>query len=209
MSRRITAWLLCLLLCVLPVFAGNVPEPEEAGSPSPEQPFPVPEGCHPRQRAIAEAWQLLKPALGDQPVYIAEPSVSEPYAIGTLSGSYLDTGLQYLNFLRGLAGLEPAALSDHLCVQAQYGSVLLAANDSLTHTPEKPAGMESSFYRMGANACASSNLSMRFGYQHDTLLQNALQGHMDEDSPLNRLHLGHRRWLLEPRLGKTLSLIHI
>ena len=35
MSRRITAWLLCLLLCVLPVFAGNVPEPEEAGSPSP------------------------------------------------------------------------------------------------------------------------------------------------------------------------------
>ena len=203
MSRRITAWLLCLLLCVLPVFAGNVPEPEEAGSPSPERLFPVPEGCDPRQRAIAEAWQLLKPALGDQPVYAAEPSVSEPYAIGTLSGPYLDTGLQYLNFLRGLAGLEPAALSDHLCVQAQYGSVLLAANDSLTHTPEKPAGMESSFYRMGANACASSNLSMRFGYQHDTLLQNALQGHMDEDSPLNRLHLGHRRWLLEPRLGKT------
>ena len=112
MSRRITAWLLCLLLCVLPVFAGNVPEQEEAGSPSPEQPLPVPEGCDPRQRAIAEAWQLLKPALGDQPVYAAEPSVSEPYAIGTLSGPYLDTGLQYLNFLRGLAGLEPAALSD-------------------------------------------------------------------------------------------------
>lgn len=34
MSRRITAWLLCLLLCVLPVFAGNVPEPEQSGSPS-------------------------------------------------------------------------------------------------------------------------------------------------------------------------------
>ena len=59
MSRRITAWLLCLLLCVLPVFAGNVPEQEEAGSPSPERRLPVPDGCDPRQGLIGGGGQLL------------------------------------------------------------------------------------------------------------------------------------------------------
>lgn len=143
------------------------------------------------------------PETPDAPVNPNLPSVTAPYAIGQVNPDYLDSGLRYLNFLRHLAGLSPVTLSDHLNVQAQYGAVLLAATDTLSHTPDKPADMDSAFFRMGANACATGNLSMRYGFEESILLQSALQGHMDEDSALNRLDLGHRRWLLDPRLGKT------
>lgn len=195
MFRRTVLTLLCLLLCSVPVFAEDPPPVLQEESPA------LP-NFDPQQQALSQDLLALTPALGEQPVYLTEPSVTAPYAIGALNPAYLETGLQYVNYIRTLAGLAPVTLSEHLCVQAQYGAVVLAAGDTLTHTPEKPADMEASFYRMGANACASSNISMRFLYQHDILLQSALQGYMDEDSPLNRLDLGHRRWLLDPTLGK-------
>ena len=200
MYRRVFLLLLCLLFCTVPVFAEDPPPVSEEVPPVLEE---APRSAFdPAQQALAEDWLSLAPALGEQPVYLTEPSVTAPYAIGALNPVYLETGLRYMNYLRRLAGLEPVTLSEHLCVQAQYGAVVLAAGDTLTHTPEKPVDMEASFYRMGANACGASNISMRFLYQHDILLQSALQGYMDEDSPLNRLDLGHRRWLLDPSLGK-------
>ena len=196
MFRPIAICLLIFSLCTTPVLAADKkPAPEEA------PPIPAEVQIDPDQQAIADYWDTLTAEVVDP--YLTPPSVVSPYLIGELNPAYTDTGLRYLNFVRWLSDLQQVTLSDHLCVQAQYGAVLLAANDVLTHTPEKPADMEASFYRMGANAAAASNLSMRFGFETATLLQSALQGHMDEDSPPNRLDLGHRRWLLDPRLGKV------
>lgn len=180
MLKRIALCILCLLLCVTPAFAAD------AG-----------------QEALAQIWQSAQPKPEDQPVYLTEPSSAAPYAIGDLTPQYRESGLRYLNFLRQLAGLAPVTLSEHLCVQAQYGAVLLAANDTLSHTPEKPWDMGASFYRMGSSACKAANLSMRYNYSHSGLLQNALQGQMNELSASNRQALGHRRWLLDPALGQT------
>ena len=194
MFRRIAICLLILSLCTIPALAADKkPQPKEEPS------VPAEVQIDPDQQSIADYWSTLTPE-ADEP-YLTQPSVVSPYLIGELNPTYTDTGLRYLNFLRWLSDLQQVTLSDHLCVQAQYGAVLLAANDSLSHSPEKPADMEASFFRMGANAAAASNLSMRFGFETATLLQSALQGHMDEDSALNRLDLGHRRWLLDPRLG--------
>ena len=194
MFRRITAFLLCLCLCAVPVLAAH-----KEAAPVPDH---TPEiAADPRQQAIADYWTSLTPEASA--IFSVEPSSRAPYAIGALDSAYLNDGLRLLNFYRWLAGLESVSLSDHLNVQAQYGAVVLAANDSLTHTPKKPSDMSDSFYRMGANACAGSNLSMRYGYPLDTLLQSALQAHMDELSASNRMDLGHRRWLLDPTLGKV------
>ena len=196
MFRRMTAVFLLFSLFSLPALAAH-----KESQPVEEVPIPAAVQIDTRQQAIADYWSTLTPeAIAP---YLTPPSVLSPYLIGELHPAYTDTGLRYLNFVRWLCGLQQVILSDHLCVQAQYGAVLLAANDILSHTPEKPADMEASFYRMGANAAASSNLSMRYGFETAALLQSALQGHMDEDSPLNRLDLGHRRWLLDPRLGKV------
>lgn len=193
MIRRITAFVLIVLLCASPVLAAHL------DTVQPEIPAEI--TVDPRQQAIADYWNALTPEATT--VFTALPSTRVPYAIGALDSTYLNDGLRRLNFYRWLAGLESVTLSDHLNVQAQYGAVVLAANDSLTHTPKKPSGMAESFYRMGANACAGSNISMRFGYDIGTLLQSALQAHMDELSASNRTDLGHRRWLLNPALGKV------
>ena len=186
------------------IYLSQPQEPENAETPdAPSQEPVTPPDTDLPEAPSQEPVLPPDPAVSETPVNPNLPSVTAPYAIGQVSPDYLDSGLRYLNFLRQLAGLSPVALSDHLNVQAQYGAVLLAANDTLSHTPDKPADMDSAFYRMGANACASGNLSMRYGYEQSTLLQNALQGHMNEDSALNRLDLGHRRWLLDPKLGKT------
>ncbi len=197
--RRFAAFLLCLLLCAQTALAADKrPKPE----PETEEAPPVLLTVDPRQQTLADGLLALTPELGEQPVYLTEPVTAAPYAMGELNPVYLQTGLDYVNYIRALVGLSAVTLSDLLCVQAQYGAVVLAAGDTLTHTPEKPADMEASFFRLGANACAASNLSMRFLYQHDILLQSALRGHLDEDTALNRLDLGHRRWLLDPRLGQ-------
>ena len=194
MFRRITAFLLCLYLCAAPVLAAH-----KEAEPAPDHTLEI--AADPRQQAIADYWTSLIPEASA--VFSVEPSSRAPYAIGALDSAYLNDGLRLLNFYRWLAGLEPVSLSDHLNVQAQYGAVVLAANDTLTHSPKKPSGMSDSFYRMGSNACSGSNLSMRYGYPIETLLQSALQAHMDELSASNRTDLGHRRWLLNPSLGKV------
>ena len=194
MFRRITAFLLCLCLCAAPVLAAD-----KGSTPTPDRTLEI--AADPQQQAIADYWTSLTPEASA--VFSAEPSSRAPYAIGALDSVYLNDGLRLLNFYRWLAGLEPVSLSDHLNVQAQYGAVVLAANDTLTHSPKKPSGMSDSFYRMGSNACSGSNLSMRYGYPMETLLQSALQAHMDELSASNRTDLGHRRWLLNPSLGKV------
>lgn len=178
-KRLFPVLLLAAALCAVPAMAFDSPAPV--------------------QQEAAEAWEALQPQAG--PVYVSEPWTQGPWRIGQVEPSYLDSGLQYVNFIRTLAGLEPVTLSEHLSIQAQYGAVLLAANDELTHSPAKPAGMGDSFYRMGRQAAERSNLSLRYGYPWETLLQSAVQGHLDEKSEENRRTLGHRRWLLDPRLG--------
>ena len=194
MFRRITAFLLCLCLCAAPALAAH-----KEAEPAPDRTLEI--AVDPRQQAIADYWASLTPEASA--VFSVEPSSRAPYAIGALDSAYLNDGLRLLNFYRWLAGLQPVSLSDHLNVQAQYGAVVLAANDTLTHSPKKPSGMSDSFYRMGSNACSGSNLSMRYGYPVETLLQSALQALMDELSASNRTDLGHRRWLLNPTLGKV------
>ena len=95
MFRRTVLTLLCLLLCSVPVFAEDPPVLPE-GSPALS-------GFDPQQQALSQDLLALTPALGEQPVYLAEPSVTAPYAIGALNPAYLETGLQYVNYIRTLA----------------------------------------------------------------------------------------------------------
>ena len=190
MFRRITAFLLCLCLCAAPVLAAD-----KGSTPTPDRTLEI--AADPQQQAIADYWTSLTPEASA--VFSVEPSSRAPYAIGALDSAYLNDGLRLLNFYRWLAGLEPVSLSDHLNVQAQYGAVVLAANDTLTHSPKKPSGMSDSFYRMGSNACSGSNLSMRYGYPMETLLQSALQAHMDELSDAGPLSPVSKMPFLGPR----------
>ncbi|MBQ8951522.1 MAG: hypothetical protein IJ065_10285 [Eubacterium sp.] len=140
-------------------------------------------------------------------IFSVEPSVSSPYTLGELDDIYLDTGLTYLNFYRSIANLNQVAMSDDLIYGsggAQYGAVLLAAEDNFGHTPPQPADMDNDFYSNGYAATGSSNLSARMGYCPANSLRSAVIGCMDDkNSTGNLTTMGHRRWFLNPTLGNV------
>lgn len=136
-----------------------------------------------------------------------EPSVTSPYALGELSPSFLDSGLTYFNYIRYLAGLPAVELSEEKNTAAQHGAVVMAANNELAHFPTQPEDMDDAFYQAGYAATSTSNLSMRgtssAGSSRLDVLQSAIAGQMSDSGSNNLSTLGHRRWLLSPKLLYT------
>lgn len=130
-------------------------------------------------------------------VYTVQPSTSAPYAPGTVSTQALQQATDRLNALRRLAGVPEVRLDTALCENAQYGAVLMAANGDISHTPGRPTDMEESFYQQGYEAASSSNL-----YAGVTLT-TAPDGFMDDSDASNISRVGHRRWQLNPDMGKV------
>ena len=156
-----------------------------------DQPMPTREQLLAAYRAIPSATSLFD----------TEPSITAPYAPGKLSDSLLQNGLAYLNFIRLVANLPAQQLDSVLNEDAQHAAVIMAANDSISHTPSRPAGMEDAFYNRGYNAASSSNLYYSFGYTDLTCLKNAVQGFIDDSvGESNLQRVGHRRWVLNPQL---------
>lgn len=157
---------------------------------------------HPTKEAIIAKRATVTDATS---LYTQEPSVTAPYATGKLTDDFLESGITYLNYIRFVAGLPEVSLSETFNKSAQYGAVLLAAIDELTHYPAQPADMDDAFYQAGYDATTSSNLSSRGGYYDLTdMLKSSLEGCMNDNNSLQNLScVGHRRWLLNPVLSKV------
>lgn len=192
MKKRILCLFLSLSLLLTPTFAAGVSSssaPRSSGLTS------LPKLS---QNEIAQL--LAENPLGFAgDAFVTAPSVSAPYAAGTVSASALITALDRLNLMRRLAGLNAVTLDNALTSRAQHGAVLLAANGVLTHFPEQPADMDESFYNAGLNAASSSNIYMGT----NATLPQAVDAFMDDSDGGNLPMLGHRRWLLNPTMGKT------
>ena len=71
------------------------------------------------------------------------------------------------------------------------------ANGELDHTPEQPEGMDDERFRQGYEGTSHSNLAMGSG------LAGSVEQYMDDSDPSNIDRIGHRRWCLNPTMGKT------
>ena len=155
----------------------------------------------PTKEELRAKWATVTDA---STVYETEPSITAPYAAGALTEDYLQSGITYLNFIRYVAGLPEVPLDDNLNDLAQHAAVVMAANDTMSHYPSKPAGMDDSFFQKGYEAAGDANLSAFYGaYKPLTMLQKAVQSFMDDNGPYNVPTVGHRRWVLNPTLGKV------
>lgn len=147
----------------------------------------------------AEILQLIEEAPLDwsSDVFTAAPSCTAPFALGSVKTSALQGAANRLNLLRRLAGLPDITLDMELCEDAQYSAVIQGYNGSLDHRPAQPAGMSDSFYQRAYAASSSSNLAA------GVTLTYAVDGWMDDSDTSNIDRLGHRRWQLNPVLGKV------
>jgi len=142
--------------------------------------------------------------------YVEEPSITAPHTAGSMRQELLDSGLQRLNAVRRLAGLGSVTMNEDLNVLAQKGSVVLAAGNQFTHYPEKPADMDQAFFEDAAAATAHSNLSYH-GHSTTTsgthflpdFLSWSIDGYMSDSDVSNLQVLGHRRWMIDPRLTQV------
>lgn len=138
----------------------------------------------------------------DGEVYVGAPDSSGGASAGTISDDAISAALSEVNFIRYLAGLAPAEANGELNDFAQHGAQLMAANQSLSHEPAKPEGMDEALYVKGAEAAASSNLIM-LNWSEPDILSEAVRQFARDDGGANRFVLGHRRWLLYPSMKYT------
>ncbi len=140
-------------------------------------------------------------------IYNFEPKFS-PYSPGSVKQEELNKALNELNYIRRLAGVPSnVRLNFKYNDLAQHGAVLLDAVNTLTHTPGRPRDMPENFYKKGYEATSHGNISysqysingQKFG---NIDLCETLKGYLD-DTGHNMSTLGHRRWVLNPRLKET------
>lgn len=185
MKKRLISFVLALALCFSPT-ALAVDGVLDSGA------------SHLPKLSKAEIAQLLEENSLDLPeqIFDEQPSVSAPYATGKVKEEALQAATDRLNAWRSIAGLTPVELDAALSENAQYGAVIQGVHNSLSHTPSRPTDMNDSFYQQAYEASSSSNLAA--GYT----LTEAIDGFMEDTDSSNIDRVGHRRWQLNPQLGK-------
>ena len=135
----------------------------------------------------------------DELSYDVVPNTSSPYDMGKVSDKSLNAGLNALNLVRFVAGLDEVSLTDDYNEFTQAAALVNAANRSLSHYPSQPEGMSDELYTLGKAGASSSNIGM--GYV--ILGQSVIYGYMDDSDSSNRDRAGHRRWCLNPMMKNT------
>jgi hypothetical protein len=180
----------CLLTVAFTVFAQNVKVLADNGQTA--------DG---RRAEITRRWNELRPAFAGNDFYDRAPSVKVPYSTGKVNDLYLQDALDMLNFLRFLVGLpDDVELKDEYTDLAQHGSVLNAVSGILGHSLQRPADMPEIFYNRASQGIGSSNLGWA-SFQRP--LSDSVVGWSDDSDNSNRVHLGHRRWVLNPAMQYT------
>jgi hypothetical protein len=152
--------------------------------------------------AIKKAWSELYPYEPMKPVYDTEPLLDPPYKAGVLKKEVTDQALKFLKLYRFLANqpYENITVDTSLNALCSAGSVLLHKHGSLSHFPPKPADMPDAFFAVGAEGCAHSNIYMSGG--GGTVI-DSLRAYMDDSDNSNVSKVGHRQWLLNPKMTRT------
>ncbi|QYR22138.1 S-layer homology domain-containing protein [Paenibacillus sp. sptzw28] len=151
-------------------------------------------------------WNKYKPmAIGfdymaKSDIYEMPPVLSPPYSPGKLKVDYISDGINAVNFVRYLAGLPDDIQPDwSLGQQEQAAALVNAVNDELTHFPAKPKDMDEELFALGYKGTSSSNL-----FAGDPTLFSNVLGYMSDSDTSNIDRVGHRRWILNPAMKKTM-----
>lgn len=134
--------------------------------------------------------------------YLQQPDVKAFSTCGSITEAALQEALDYLNFLRNLAGLDEVSLSPLYTFRSQNGAVLLAANDQLNHTPQIADGMSEALYESAYLGTSLGNIA-KFNWMRPEILLDGVEYFVRDDGDGNLSTLGHRRWLLNPYMKET------
>lgn len=131
--------------------------------------------------------------------YTETPSVVAPYKLGSPSPATQQKGINMLNWIRYVAGVPSnVALDASYAEQAQGASLVNAINNELSHSPAKPAGMSDEMYQLCSDGASHCNIVSGYSTPAYSVLL-----YVDDSDSGNISRVGHRRWCLNPVMGKT------
>ena len=112
---------------------------------------------------------------------------------GPAAAAYDNATLNAINWYRHMAGVDSVRRSANASAQAELTALMMHANNGLSHfpTPNWPC-----YTSVGADVAALSNLTL------GVIGSRGVSGQI-EDPGASNAPLGHRRWLLFPRLAEV------
>lgn len=157
---------------------------------------------------INSKWAELKPVFNDN-LYVEEAFVygyeADSFKPGKIADGAKKDGVNMINFARYLADIpSDVSLNKDYNTYAQYGAALLLAEGKMNHTPKHPAAMPDDFYKTGYKGTSESNLfSQPAEYHKNQIVSDSVLGYLADNGSGNISSLGHRRWVLNPKMGAT------
>lgn len=169
------------------------PSPTPTPTPTPTTATPSP-AASPSSAAAATSWSTVAN------LYVAAPDVPNCVA-GSIKQAVKDDIQARLNYIRGLHGLAAVTYSTADDAQVQQSSLMQAANGQLNHTPPKTWKC---WTQTGYDGSSTSNLygGVISPYLVYSTEDDFLGGWLDEINNIVADNVGHRRWLLNPFMGK-------
>ena len=158
--------------------------------------------CAATRDELRAAYRELASRRSGESPYAEKPDPDGCTTVGSLTEAAQQEALDYLNFLRWIAGLNPVALSPLYSLRSQNGALLLAANDEISHTPEQPDQMDDALYESALLGTSQGNLA-KFNWMRPEILLDGVEYFARDDGSMNLSVLGHRRWLLNPAMAET------
>ena len=148
---------------------------------------------------IAEYYKAHPFSTSKKDEYASKPSLESPYSAGKLSDESVQNGLNALNFVRYVAGLDEVKIKEDYCTLTQAASLVNAMNGGISHFPERPSGLTDELYDKGCQGAGSSNLAD--GYSN--VASSIIEGYMSDNYSSLIPIMGHRRWCLNPSMQYT------
>lgn len=154
----------------------------------------------PTREQIVSMWKKLGLDRPVQGAYEQMPSLTAPYAAGKLASANQTEALNALNFVRYIAGIDyNVTLNDNYIQYSQDAALTMAINRKMTHYPDKPAGMDDALYASAKKGAGEGNIAMGYSTMQDVIIN----GWMADSDGDNIEKVGHRRWILNPKMGQT------
>ena len=179
---------------------------EEETEEEAEEPEPTVQGLAvtARTQAQIQAFVDAHPSYSAQINIYTVPPSDDPYAIGRLSSVNQYSALNMLNQMRYIAGLNAnlKLLPEREEMEAS-AALVLKLFGGLSHYPTRPAALAGSqydsLYSLGYSGAGRSNIAM--GYT----VTAAIPAYMADNDSENIQEVGHRRWILNPPMGRTVA----
>lgn len=155
------------------------------------------------QEEICNYVKNSKVSINDALKFDEEPITESPYSLGKLSDETLQSALKMLNQVRYIAGIsDNVELSEQYNTLCQAGALANYANNTLSHYPVKPDGMSDTMYSLANEGAGASNIAWA-SWPGCSLNGTIVNSWMEDGDASNISRLGHRRWIINPEMGKT------